>query len=94
MKDEDRKKQAEEMFKILPHLGEFLEKKAKEIYKYKPEQKDFILSMALNLLGNLTMQWSDDSVEAKAHLSSVVVNNLIEWFGVSIKDYRVKKEAH
>jgi hypothetical protein len=90
----DDQKQAEEMYKILPQMAQFLEHKAKEIYKYKPQQKEFVLSMALNLLGNLAMQWSDDSIEAKLNLSAVVVQNLVDWFGVGLKDYKTKKEAH
>ncbi len=90
----DNKEQATEMMKILPEIAHYLETRAKEIYKYKPEQKEFVLSMALNLLGNLAMQWSDDSIEAKLHLGTVVVQNLVDWFGISIKDYKIKKEAH
>lgn len=92
--EEEIEKQMKYVREVAPALGQFLETKAQEFFKDKRGQKNFILCCCVNLLGNMAMQWSEENIYDKVLVTSCAVENLLEWFKISIADYRIKKEAH
>lgn len=92
MEIDDREREL--MHELVVCIAEVIETKAKEVCKYKNERKNFILATATNLLGNLTMHWSDDSIQAKVVTSTCVIENLMQWFKISFIDYGQKKDMH
>ena len=94
MKDKDREKQAEHIAKVVPAIAKFIEDKAKEYFETKSERMNFTLSCCVNLLGNLAMQLSPDDIHSKLHVTANTVDNLMEWYKVSMTQYRIQKEAH
>ena len=80
--EEDKTKQ-KQMYEVVCAVAEVIEMKAKEHCKYKNEQKDFVLAVATNLLGNLAMHWSDDSIQAKVLMSTCTINNLMDWYKIA-----------
>ena len=91
--EKDKTKQ-EQVYEIICAVAEVIEMKAKEYCKYKNDQKNFVLAVATNLLGNLCMQWSDDSLQEKVLMSLSTIKNLSDWYKVALIDYEQRKEMH
>lgn len=78
---------------LLPKLKGYIVAVANECSTEK-ENIDFVLSVAVNLVGNLTWQASGDSVERLQKLANVTLNNLIAWYAQTIEYQKNRNEAH
>ncbi len=94
--DEQLEKQAIHANIIIPIIAKYIEERANEFYTNKEEKRDFVLTIAVNLLGNLAMQWSENTVESKLLTSTCTIENLMSWYGVAIKDFaeQMNREYH
>lgn len=90
--EEDRKKQ-KQMEEVIEIVAGLIEAKAKEYCK-PANQKSFVLAVATNLLGNLAMHWSDNSLESMLATSACTVENLMKWYKIVFSEYKQKKEIH
>lgn len=86
-------KMKELMQQILPVMREYLETKTLENFETNKERLDFIMSCALNLLGNMTLFMADDLDHMK-FLASKTIENLMLWYEQVISFEQRKKEAH
>lgn len=84
----------EAMRVLLPQMKQMI---VDEAAKYKFSERelfDFVLSCAVNLLGNLTLQAAGDNIEKMKDIGAISIKNLIAWFEVVITMESQKKEMH
>lgn len=91
--DELTPKMKEMMKKILPQIKEFIVMEA-ACFTNERENIDFVLSVGTNLLGNLCWQASGNDIEKLTRLANVTLNNLLEWFALTIDYEKSRKDMH
>ena len=92
--NEDDKETQKKIHEVIVYVAQVIESKAKEHCKYKNDQKNFVLAAATNLLGNLAMHWSDDSIQAKVVTSTCTIENLMNWYKIAFIEYGQRKDMH
>lgn len=90
MKDKDQEK----LMAVVPCLAEFIEKKAEDFYTKDKEKLNFIISCALNVLGNLVLKHGRAGLVEKENRAAEAINHLIRWFEVALKNEKNIKETH
>lgn len=92
--DEKPYNREQHMLELVGAIGCFIDDEGKR-FKDDKDKRDFVLSVVVNLLGNLCIQYSGDSLEEKMDLSKSSVGNLTNWFKVFFLTYiESKKEIH
>ena len=79
---------------IVGAICEYLDDESKKLYKNRGERRDFVLSIAINLLGNLSMHWCEDTLESKEWMTASTINKLKTWYEIVLRSYQIKKESH
>lgn len=82
------------MSELLPTMRKMIMEEANKRQFNEKQSVDFLLSCAVNLLGNLTLQTSNYDVEKMKNMAAISIKNMITWFEVFITIEHAKKELH
>jgi hypothetical protein len=94
MNKEQQEKLAEQLAKYVPMIEKFLHKKAHKLYSNEIEEINFVLSCAINLVGNMSMHYANGDLKKAANYAELSVANMMVWFEKVLGDMKKEKEMH